>query len=89
MNDFDWPDYLVSLVILMAMYVYGWFNGKRQYSSLYEYGEVETMPGCVRRNRKTGEVQFILWHQGEQDHKHAVWHRCDPSWWPQFVPYKD
>jgi len=51
----------------------------------YEYGEIR---GKVsRRNIKTGEVQFILWREGEHKHKAHYWHRYDPTHWVNFKPY--
>ena len=38
-----------------------------------------------RRNKLTGEVQFILWEAGEQGHKKDCWHLMNPTWWPTFI----
>lgn len=40
---------------------------------------------AARRNRLTGEVQFVLWKSGEYGHASDYWHRFDPSWWDEFV----
>lgn len=50
---------------------------------LYEYGFVGDTP--ARRNRKTGEVQFVLWKAGEQGHKEDFWHKFGNGWEKQFV----
>lgn len=50
----------------------------------YEYGTVRETK--ARRDRRTGEVQFVLWKAGEQGHEADYWHKFDDSWWPLFVP---
>jgi hypothetical protein len=59
----------------------------------WEYG---TCAGRkARRHLKEGNVQFILWHVGDQKEIDGVghltdkWHNFDPSWWPQFEPEHD
>lgn len=49
---------------------------------LWEYGYCNNRK--ARRNRKTSEVQFILWKAGEQGHKEDYWHPFNSSWWPNF-----
>lgn len=51
---------------------------------LYEYGHVSDIP--ARRNRKTGEVQFVLWKAGEQGHQQDFWHKFGDGWEKRFVP---
>lgn len=51
---------------------------------LYEYGHVSDTP--ARRNRTTGEVQFVLWKAGEQGHQQDYWHKFGDGWEKQFVP---
>jgi len=42
----------------------------------------------ARRNRFTGEVQFILWHKGEKQgdylYTEDYWHNYNEYWWPNF-----
>ena len=49
---------------------------------LYEYGVCNRLR--ARRNRITGEVQFVLWKAGEQGHKDDWWINFDRSWYGQF-----
>lgn len=59
--------------------------------SEWEYGIAGTSVESVntrtkRKNKLTGEVQFILWEAGEQGHKKDYWHPINPTWWPPFIP---
>jgi len=49
---------------------------------VWEYGEVDGQP--ARRDKKRGNVQFVLWKAGEQGHEADCWHNFDSSWWPKF-----
>ncbi len=51
---------------------------------LYEYGHVGDTP--ARRNRMTGEVQFVLWKAGEQGHQQDYWHKFGDGWEKRFAP---
>lgn len=51
---------------------------------LYEYG---TCAGKkARRNRLTGEVQFLLWKAREQGHTENYWHKFGDGWEKEFKP---
>ena len=52
--------------------------------TLYEYGTCGDGP--ARRNRLTGEVQFVLWKAGEQGHTEDYWHKFGAGWEKQFKP---
>lgn len=52
---------------------------------LYEYGTCRDKP--ARRNRITGEVQFVLWNAGEQNHTEDYWHKFGDGWEKQFKPH--
>ena len=49
---------------------------------LYEYGVCNRLR--ARRNRITGDVQFVLWKAGQQGHKKDLWINFDKSWYEQF-----
>jgi hypothetical protein len=51
---------------------------------LYEYGTVNGKH--ARKNRKTGEVQFVMWKAGEQGHMQDYWINFNSYLWPQFEP---
>lgn len=62
-------------------------------SPVWEYGiagnHVESRDcRTYRRNRLTGEVQFILWEAGEQGHKKDHWYPMNSTWWPTFIAGK-
>lgn len=40
---------------------------------LYEYGQCHERR--ARRNRLTGDVEFVLWKAGEQGHTEDYWHK--------------
>lgn len=52
---------------------------------LYEYGTCNDGP--ARRNRKTGEVQFVLRESAYNDGKDH-WHRMGDGWETKFIPEK-
>jgi hypothetical protein len=52
----------------------------------WEPGTLHDRP--ARRNRLTGECQFVLWKAGEHHHVTDYWHKFDSSWWPEFIPSK-
>lgn len=72
-----------------------WLEAKR-YASHWEHGTCtcqfrdgpNTSP--ARRNRHTGEVQFVLWPKGKVIGGHICtedfWIGYDPSWWAGFKP---
>ena len=70
-----WDDFKLSLVLSLRR------------NPLYEYGTCRVHP--ARRNRKSGEVQFVLWEAGEQGHEVDFWHRMDPSHWYKFKHEKE
>jgi hypothetical protein len=48
--------------------------------------EMGSVKGTVaRRNRLTGECQFVLWKAGEQGHAQDFWHKFGPGWDMSFV----
>jgi hypothetical protein len=60
----------------------------------YEYGYVciitELRTGQrARRHRYTGEVQFVLWHAGEQCHTTDYWYPMGDGWANYFIPDVD
>lgn len=60
---------------------------KRKPKFLWEYGKVirtNSLPTVARRNKLSGEVQFVLWKKGEQGHKEDYWHKFDNSWYQLF-----
>lgn len=60
-----------------------WIFGNRDE---WEYGTAcNSRP--ARRNKKRGNVQFVLWKAGEQGHADDYWHDFDRSWWPTFKAY--
>ena len=52
---------------------------------LYEFGTVSNGTPA-RRNRLTGEVQFVLWKAGEQGHAEDYWHEFGDGWETTFKP---
>lgn len=40
---------------------------------VYEYGSCSNRP--ARRNRITGDVEFVLWNAGQHEHVTDFWHR--------------
>jgi hypothetical protein len=57
---------------------------------VWEYGTAGAMAGQAtcrthRRNKLTGEVQFILWDAGEQGHTKDYWYPTNSTWWPTFI----
>ena len=50
----------------------------------WEHGTAGNNNQTARRNRKLGNVQFVLWKAGEQGHSEDYWHDFDRSWWPTF-----
>jgi len=46
---------------------------RRLDSTLWQHGTVRGKP--ARRQRITGECQFVLWKAGEQGHTEDYWHR--------------
>lgn len=52
-----------------------------------EYGTCKSKH--ARRNKKSGNVQFVLWKAGEQGHNNEWWCDFDSSWWVGFEPYTD
>lgn len=56
---------------------------RRINKSQWEMGSVK---GTVaRRNRLTGECQFVLWKAGEHGHSEDYWHKFGPGWENHFV----
>ena len=56
----------------------------------YTHGQIikpdgEIRSGRYRKNNKDGEVEFVLWHEGEQGHKKPYWHRMGDGWSDSFV----
>lgn len=49
----------------------------------WEYGACRGLK--ARRNRHTGEVQFVLWKAGERGHVEDYWHNFNSYWWPVFT----
>ena len=75
----------------MIARLYDWLTRERHIRPTYEYGYVcvitELRTGQrVRRNRHTGEVQFILWKAGEQGHVTDCWYRIGDGWANYFIP---
>lgn len=59
----------------------------------YVYGDImEPIKGKKdgehRINKKTGDLEFVLWKAGEQGHKEDFWHRMGSGWINYFVPHK-
>lgn len=81
----------IALIILAAAVAFyaGAMVSKRCHSPLYEYGKDSRDDKPLRRNRVNGEVQFILWKEGEQGHQKDYWYRIDPSHWSRFKPFGD
>jgi hypothetical protein len=50
----------------------------------WEMGKVNAT--VARRNRLTGEVQFVLWKADEQGHEKDYWHKFGPGWDMHFKP---
>jgi hypothetical protein len=56
----------------------------------WEYGHIRSTP--ARRHKLNGNVQFILWHKGDQKnvdgigHTEDKWIDFEKSWWNMFVP---
>lgn len=75
------PFALPALVILIALTITAVVNllGRIR---IWEHGRCRDRP--ARRDRITGEVQFVLWKAGEQGHQQDYWHRFDSYWWDQF-----
>ena len=79
--------------ILLAMVLETWARIRTPRTE-WEYGSCWTdcpgFPGdkhmnTARRHRKTGEVQFRLWHERAQDDDSA-WVNYNAYWWPNFKP---
>lgn len=51
-------------------------------TSPWEYGAMNNLK--ARRNRHTGDVQFLLWN--EREHDDNGWHNADKSWYSLFKP---
>lgn len=67
----------------MIARLYAWFTRAVQPCDPYEYGHIGTIR--ARRHRRTGEVQFVLWHAGEQGHTSDFWHRMGDGWAEYFI----
>ena len=57
----------------------------------WEYGVAGALidpdnPTPKRRDKLTGEVQFILWDACEQGHENDFWYPMNPTLWPTFIP---
>jgi len=50
----------------------------------YERGVCKGM--LARRNRRTKEVQFVLWKSGQHGHTSDYWIAFDKSHWSHFDP---
>jgi hypothetical protein len=61
-----------------------WLTRERHIRPTYECGRIGALRS--RRHRYTGEVQFILWHAGEQGHTTDYWHRMGDGWANYFIP---
>ena len=61
--------------------IHVWFNP-------WEYGYYRLMDNSAlfkaRKHRKTGKVQFILWHASPLEHDNDVWHDLDSAY--TFIP---
>ena len=83
--------YLVLCFCFILIALYNFLQDEKIKSTIrkifhiqeYEYGYVKQTR--ARRNRFTGEVQFVLWKAGEQGHNEDYWHKFDSSWWPLFI----
>lgn len=73
-----------------------WAEAKR-YAWHWEHGTVPNWDNArqVRRHRRTGEVQFVIWPAGHATtlrdgslyvYAEDFWVRMDPYWWPGFTP---
>ena len=51
---------------------------------IWEYGTCGNHNRVARKHRLYGNVQFVLWKAGEQNHKKDYWHNFDESWWKTF-----
>lgn len=59
------------------------FKRKRNVPT-YEYGYIRSGTR-VRRNVKTGVVEFVLWKAGEMGHTEDCWHTVGAGWAQTFV----
>lgn len=54
----------------------------------WQYGKCRGQ--IARCNRRTGEVQFILWPKGSNQaghiHTEDFWIAFNSFWWPEFTP---
>ena len=77
------PFALPALVILIALASTAIWDGMSRIR-VWEYGVCRGRR--ARRCKRTGEVQFILWKAGEQDHREDFWHPFNSYWWNEFSP---
>lgn len=56
----------------------------------YTHGQIikpncEPRSGRYRKNDNNGEVEFVLWDEGEHRHTKPYWHRMGDGWGDHFV----
>jgi hypothetical protein len=55
-----------------------WIKG-----DVWDYGTCNKQ--LARKHIIKGNVQFVLWKQGQQGHKKDFWYDFYSDWWPGFV----
>lgn len=62
------------------------FNRKPKHVYGVILNKDDTVRNKARINRKTGDVEFMLWKAGEQGHTEDFWHRMGSGWETMFQP---
>lgn len=88
---------LASVLFVIGGAMFGFAIGIMMTRSKWEYGKMDDK--IARRDRASGAVQFIMWHEGyvvgqtadrcDFIYPEDWWINFDSTHWPKFKPYQD